>query len=131
MRVPVILVVDDDEFYRKVLSDLFKTEKVDVFTAADGEEGFRLYQKVIPDIVILDRIMPRSGGTRFLMNVQDKSNRRKAILIIYSQTIGKRESEFSDKIAVPEGFARALDAAKSTSPEVLVKKAITLLESAE
>ena len=131
MRKPVVLVIDDDEFYRKVLSDLFNSEKVEVLTAGDGEEGFRLYQELMPDLVILDRIMPRSGGTRFLMNVKDKNNRREAILIIYSQTIGTKESQSSDKTAAPPGFARALELAKSTTPQALVKKAITLLESAE
>ncbi len=131
MRKPVVLVIDDDEFYREVLSDLFNNEKVEVFTAGDGEQGFRLYQEVMPDLVILDRIMPRSGGTRFLMNVKDRNNRRETTLIIYSQTIGKRDAKFSYMTAAPPGFARALEVAKSTTPQALVKKAITLLESAE
>ncbi len=40
-------------------------------------------------------------------------------------------SEFSDKMAAPLDPARALDIAKSSAPQALVKKAVTLLESTE
>ncbi len=40
-------------------------------------------------------------------------------------------SEFNDKTAAPLSRARVLDIARSSAPEALVKKAVTLLESTE
>ncbi|HDL54301.1 MAG TPA: response regulator, partial [Proteobacteria bacterium] len=84
---PVILIVDDDEFYRTTLSDAFQKDGYKTFTAPDGNEGFEIYREVSPDVVILDRIMPQAGGTRFLMSVKDLSNSKECLLVIYSSTI--------------------------------------------
>lgn len=129
MKVPSVLIIDDDNFYRKILSDLFDDKGARTFTAADGNEGYSIYRKVAPDLVLLDRIMPRSGGTRFLMNVQNQCNRNKAILTIYSRTLQAEESDFRQEDQAPEGFSEIYYVSKSTSPEVLVKRVMTLLKS--
>jgi len=43
----------------------------------------------------------------------------------------RRLSEFNDKTAAPLSRARVLDIARSSAPEALVKKTVTLLESTE
>jgi len=57
-----ILLVDDDEFQRKMFSDILKEDGYEVIVAEGGEEAFRLVESFVPDLILLDIIMPRVGG---------------------------------------------------------------------
>ena len=66
-----ILCVDDDEGMRNVLKDTL-TMEYEVFTAADPEEGLKLFQEKGPfSIVISDMRMPGMDGTKFLLKIRD------------------------------------------------------------
>jgi CheY-like chemotaxis protein len=126
MRDPVILIIDDDEFYRATLMDAFSDEGYRCYAAIDGSEGFKLYSTIIPDLIVLDRIMPESGGTRFLMAVNDQPNRKDSILVIYSSTI-KEDKHENDREKSHRGFSRVLSVSKSTSPAELVTRVKDLI----
>lgn len=57
-----ILVVDDDEHIRSLLTDVLEKEDFMVIACADTEEGYMRIIKSQPDLVILDVKMPRIGG---------------------------------------------------------------------
>ncbi len=59
-----ILIVDDSKFTRKMLSDIL-TEKGHqiVGEAENAEEAVELYERLKPDLVTLDIIMPEVEGT--------------------------------------------------------------------
>jgi DNA-binding response OmpR family regulator len=57
-----ILVVDDDEQIRSLLTDVLEQEHFMVIACADTEEGYKRIVKSQPDLVILDIKMPRIGG---------------------------------------------------------------------
>ncbi len=56
-----ILIVDDEEDLRKLLSDYFEVNGYAVMTAKDGNEALRKLEKQ-PDIVLLDINMPEMNG---------------------------------------------------------------------
>lgn len=58
------LVVDNNEFYRKVLSDLLVEEGYQVAQAADGLAALEEAAANRPDLVILDLIMPKVDGSQ-------------------------------------------------------------------
>lgn len=57
-----ILVVDDEESIRSLIRRKLQTEGYEVFTAQDGEEALRVALEWLPDLAILDVIMPRIDG---------------------------------------------------------------------
>lgn len=58
-----VLVVDDDDAVRTVLSELLREEGFDVVgRAIDGIEGVSLALSLSPDVILLDVRMPRMGG---------------------------------------------------------------------
>jgi CheY-like chemotaxis protein len=59
-----VLVIDDEPTMREVCTDLLRTLGYTVLSAADGEEGLRVYREAKGEIgvVILDMIMPGLGG---------------------------------------------------------------------
>ena len=57
-----ILLVDDEEDILEFLSYNLRKEGYTVFTALDGEEGIRLAKKELPQLVLLDVMMPGIDG---------------------------------------------------------------------
>ena len=69
MEIPVkqrLLVIDDEESLRHMLSVLLKRQGYRVDTAADGSEGLTLAQKGHYDFVLCDIKMPVMVGIDFL-----------------------------------------------------------------
>ncbi|HET9770967.1 MAG TPA: response regulator [Acidimicrobiia bacterium] len=62
MAPATVLVVDDDPVILKLLEVNFEMEGVSVVRAADGAEGLERAREVLPDIVVLDVMMPRMTG---------------------------------------------------------------------
>jgi two-component system response regulator RegX3 len=58
-----ILVVDDDPSYREALSTVLAREGYEVFAAANGAEGLERFTEDLPDLVLLDMLMPGIPGT--------------------------------------------------------------------
>jgi signal transduction histidine kinase len=58
----VVLVVDDEARNRELLHDLLCLRGYTALTAADGPEGLSIARDKVPDVVLLDVMMPRMNG---------------------------------------------------------------------
>ena len=58
----LVLVIDDDDNLRTVLSEKISKSGFDVINASDGEEGLKKALELHPDIILLDVIMPKMNG---------------------------------------------------------------------
>lgn len=69
-----VLLADDHPLARKGIAALLKTRKniVVVGEAADGEEAVEKTQELMPDVVILDAIMPNVSGLDATKIIRDK-----------------------------------------------------------
>ncbi|MFE4972574.1 PleD family two-component system response regulator [Kitasatospora sp. NPDC056651] len=59
-----VLVVDDSEVIRQLITVNLELEGFEVVTAADGAECLEVIRRVQPDVVTLDVMMPRLDGLR-------------------------------------------------------------------
>jgi two-component system, cell cycle response regulator DivK len=57
-----ILLVEDNEMNRDMLSRRLQRKGYEVFIAVDGEEGVKLAQSVKPDVILMDMSLPRLDG---------------------------------------------------------------------
>lgn len=64
-----ILVVDDEEQIRTMLTYMLELEGYTVFSAKNGEEGLDLVGRLAFDLVITDMIMPVKDGLKFIMEL--------------------------------------------------------------
>ncbi len=64
-----ILVVDDEEQIRLMLSQMLSHEGYEVHTAENGEDGMQEIGRHAFDLVITDMIMPVKDGLKFIMEL--------------------------------------------------------------
>jgi len=65
-----ILLAEDDRFLRKAAEATLKRHGFSVVTASDGEEALRLAQAELPDLILLDLIMPKIQGFEVLRTLK-------------------------------------------------------------
>ncbi len=66
-----VLVVDDEDEMREMLSEYLAGLGLEVATAADGEEGLEAVRTEAPDAVLLDLVMPVMDGMTFLRKLRE------------------------------------------------------------
>jgi two-component system cell cycle response regulator len=63
MTLAKVMVIEDDPDIRKVILMAFRFQGVtDVVTAGSGEECLALVESVMPDVILMDVMMPRMDG---------------------------------------------------------------------
>ena len=77
-----ILIVDDEPNIVMSLEYIFKKENFEVFIARDGEEAIEIVETTIPDIILLDIMMPNVDGYQVL-NYLKSNEKLKEIKVIF------------------------------------------------
>jgi len=68
-----ILIVDDDTMLSSLLQLTLELEGYAIDTAADGAEALAKLEREAYDLIILDIVMPRMDGIKFLRLFHDRS----------------------------------------------------------
>jgi DNA-binding response OmpR family regulator len=74
MNLPRVLVIDDDDDIRGLVTELLKRAGLDVEQASDGRAGLRAFHQSPPDLVVLDVSMPELDGWQTLERIRDLSD---------------------------------------------------------
>ncbi len=69
-----ILVVEDEESFRDVISFTLQREGFEVILAETGAEGIKQFDVMHPDLVLLDLMLPEIPGTEVCKYIRAKSN---------------------------------------------------------
>lgn len=77
-----ILVVEDDDSTRLMLSDMLKQEGWEVHEAENGRIGLEQMEKHQPQLVILDLMMPEMDGFEFIEAVRNHSEWRNVPVVV-------------------------------------------------
>jgi DNA-binding response OmpR family regulator len=72
MRKRRILIVDDEPNIVMSLEYTFKKNDFEVFIARDGSEAIEILSHQIPDVVLLDIMMPNVDGYQTLKFIREK-----------------------------------------------------------
>jgi DNA-binding response OmpR family regulator len=118
-----ILIIDDDPFFLKVLTDNFSDNGFTVFNANDGIEGVKAYIEKQPDVVISDLVMPRMGGVSTCMEISRLAGDTPPVIVLLTSMFQEAPHEHD----APEMGAR-IHIPKSTRPVDIVIIVEQLLE---
>jgi DNA-binding response OmpR family regulator len=95
-----ILVIDDSRVIRKTVRDMLPEGDFEVIEAKDGLEGIDFVAKELPELIMLDFILPKMSGWDVFQQIQAHPEFQKIPLVLMS---GKKE-EVTSKIAEPFEF---------------------------
>ncbi|HZA52468.1 MAG TPA: response regulator, partial [Myxococcaceae bacterium] len=87
-----ILVVDDDEHTRNLLRDLCEQSGYRVAVADDGTEAMEMLRSELPDLMLLDLMMPHKDGFSVLKDVRGSESTRDLPVIILT-AIGEMDGK--------------------------------------
>ena len=80
---PLVLVADDDEDIRALVSFRLERAGYDVVEARDGEEALRLAREQAPDLAVLDVMMPKLTGDEVTRRIRgDEAMRRMPVILL-------------------------------------------------
>ena len=77
-----VLVVDDDESIQATLRDLLEDEGYQVLTANDGLDALDQLTPILPDLILLDLMMPRMDGYAFVEELSRRGLRPAVPVIV-------------------------------------------------
>ena len=68
-----ILVIDDDEKLNRLLKRFFKDYGFEVYAAVDADQGLKKLRTVLPDLIILDIMLPGMNGFDVCKRIRESS----------------------------------------------------------
>ena len=119
---PLVLVADDEEDIRALVAFRLQRAGYDVITAADGEEALTLAKTRLPDLAVLDMMMPKATGLEVTRSLRGQDSTKDIPVILL--TARAQEAD------VASGFAAGADdyVKKPFSPMDLQLRVQALLE---
>jgi CheY-like chemotaxis protein/MinD-like ATPase involved in chromosome partitioning or flagellar assembly len=76
MDQPTVLIVDDDDNNRSVLCDALGGEPYRLLEAIDGQQALDIADKELPDLILLDVLMPGMDGLATLRTLKGQERTR-------------------------------------------------------
>lgn len=87
-----IAIIEDDLAISQMYRIKFEAEGFQVETASNGRLGLELAEKMLPDIILLDLMMPEMNGDEMLAKLRDTDWGQKIKVIILTNTDEQRVS---------------------------------------
>ncbi|QSB08722.1 response regulator transcription factor [Lysinibacillus fusiformis] len=87
--IPKILIIDDDNDIRNLISVYLENEGMETFKAADAFEGLELLKSIDVDLIVLDIMMPKMNGIQACLKIREEKSMPIIMLSAKSEDIDK------------------------------------------
>ncbi len=87
-----IIIVDDERDIRRTVKQILEKENYEIFTAVNGEDLFKKLERITPDLILLDIMMPGMTTSQIIEKLRDNKKTRN-IRIIYLTVVQVSEME--------------------------------------
>jgi DNA-binding response OmpR family regulator len=104
-----VLVVDDDEVIRQLITVNLELEGFDVHTAVDGQDCLDKIKEVAPDVVTLDVMMPRLDGWETAARLRRDPDLDSVRVILLSARAQEADVERGSRIGVDAYLTKPFD----------------------
>jgi len=93
-----LIITEDEEILLNLLDKKLSQMGYDVSIAKDGVEGMEKIEKEIPDLILLDIVMPKMGGFEVMKELQKKNKFSNIPIIIISNSGQPVELDLAQKL---------------------------------
>lgn len=126
MKLKKVLIADDEFTTRRILERIIRDNfKCRLQTADDGSEAIRHMIKEVPDLLILDMVMPVMNGIQVLKTMRENSKLSKIPVIACTAVGDNSVVQQIIKFGVRDYIKKPIE------PDAIVQKITTVLESVD
>lgn len=118
-----ILIVEDDQFLISLVGRRLSKEGYKISFATDGIQALKLLESEIPDLMLLDIIMPGMNGFEVLEKIKTNPQYNKIAVIIFSNIGQEHEINEGKRLGADEFLIKA-----NFTPKEIVDKINNLLK---
>jgi CheY-like chemotaxis protein len=102
-----VLLVEDDRFLRRAGQAALRQRGFTVSVAADGEEALQKVQAEMPDLILLDLLMPKLTGIEVLRSLRAAEATRAIPVLILSNSSREQDLEEIKNLGVTDYLVKA------------------------
>ncbi|RJQ54911.1 MAG: response regulator [Actinobacteria bacterium] len=121
-----ILIVDDTQLVRVMYKDKLTAEGYEVECAEDGWEGVQKAQSWMPDLILLDMVMPKMTGLEALQRLKQDPRTRDILVIVLSNRDDDEDIKRGIKLGANDYLRKV-----GTSPAQVSSKIREMIDQAE
>lgn len=88
-----ILFIEDETSLQKTITDFLATENYSVINAYEGEKGLALAEQEMPDLILLDLILPKKNGFEVLSALKANKKTKDIPVIVFTNLEGTKDVE--------------------------------------
>jgi CheY-like chemotaxis protein len=118
--VITILLVEDSKFLRLAMERALARAGYEVCSAADGEEALRIAQVKLPDLILLDMLLPKVSGLNVLKALKKDASTKTIPVVVISGMTGKNAARLQEDGAA--GFLEKSTLEMDKGPERLLAR---------
>lgn len=107
--MPKILVVEDNESSREMLSRRLKRKGFSVMAAEDGEQGYAMARSKSPDLVLMDISLPGINGWEVIELLKSEPHTRDIPLIVLTAHALVNDRAKADEVGCDGYFSKPID----------------------
>lgn len=103
-----ILIIEDEKFLSEMYEIKLNAAGFETTTAIDGEEALeKLNNGIVPDIIILDIILPKMSGLSVLETIRSGERTKNIPVLLLTNLDGKDSREKAKALGVQEYIVKA------------------------
>jgi CheY-like chemotaxis protein len=114
-----ILIVEDEEILLNLLKNKLSEVGYEIFTSVDGQEGLKAIKEIVPDLILLDIIMPKMGGFELMEKMQEDDSIKSIPVIIISNSGQPVELDRAKQLGVKDWLIKT-----EFDPQEVVEKVV-------
>ncbi|OGM92963.1 hypothetical protein A2333_00010 [Candidatus Wolfebacteria bacterium RIFOXYB2_FULL_49_7] len=102
-----IVIVEDEEALARVLKEKFEGEEFVVELAMDGKVALPIIQKMRPDLVLLDLMLPKRDGIDVLKDIKADRDLENLPVIVLSNLDGDEDIKQAIALGAKDYFVKS------------------------
>ncbi len=114
-KTPTVLIIDDDSFNRLILTEILRRNNCEGIQAEDGYMALNLLEKVKPDIILLDIMMPGMDGYEVCKRIKENQNHTDIPIIFISSLSDTKDIVKALKYGAVDYIAKPFQAEEVTA----------------
>jgi len=104
---PILLVVEDDEVLLRALYLVFHDSQYTIATASDGATALSMAERLNPDLVLLDLLLPKMNGFDFLRAIKANPKLSTIPVIVLSNLSDNEDKDKAKALGAADYFIKS------------------------